>query len=115
MQINRGRHGPCPPRGQTATAIALACCGFNVVLVDKRPGAIHERTDAPAFKHHRRTNARVFVLGQGRRDDGANGIIVICGDGGARGDIPHGCCGAAAAATADDHDASDSGAADILC
>jgi len=48
-------------------------------------------SDARAFEQHRHADVRAFVLGRGRRDDGADCIIV--GNSGARGD----CCNCAAA------------------
>ena len=50
-------------RGRTATAAALTHHGFDVVVVAKRSGTIHECADARAFEHHRCTNICVFVLG----------------------------------------------------
>jgi hypothetical protein len=41
-------------------------------------------------------DVRVFDPGQGRRDDSADGIVVVGRDGGARGNVHHGCRCAAA-------------------
>jgi len=62
------------------------CGGFT--------GTVRECTDAHAFERHQRADVRVFVIGRGRRDDSADGIV---GDGGARGDVHRGCQCAAAA------------------
>ena len=53
-------------------------------------GTVRECADALAFERHRRADVRAFVLGRGRRDDSADGIVVIGSDGGARGDVHHG-------------------------
>ena len=45
-------------------------------------GTVRECADAHAFERHQRTNVRVFVIGQGRRDDSADGIVVSGRDGG---------------------------------
>ena len=112
--INRGRHGPRAPRGQTATAAALARSEFDIVLVDERSDTVCKRANACAFKCHQRADVPVFVLGQGWRDNGADGIVVVGGDGGIHGDIHHGRRGAG---NNDDSAANDanSGADDILC
>ncbi len=62
------------------------------------------------MRHHQRADVPVFVLGRGRRDDSANGIVVGGSNGGARGDIHHGC--RCAAATGND---ADGDADDIVC
>ncbi len=62
-----------------------------------------------AFERHRRADVRVFVLGRGRRDDSADGIVVVGSDGGARGDVHRG--HRCAAAASDDAD----GNADDIC
>jgi hypothetical protein len=49
-------------------------------------------SDACAFKRHRHADVRAFVLGQGRRDEGADCIVV--GNSGARGDVHRGHRGA---------------------
>ena len=65
--------------GVTVLVPHLARCRFNiVVVVTMLSCAVHKRADACAFK-------RAFVLGQGRRDDGANNVIV--GNSGSRGDV----------------------------
>ncbi len=45
-------------------------------------------SDARAFKRHQHADLPTFVLGRGRRDDGADCVIV--GNSGARGDVHHG-------------------------
>jgi hypothetical protein len=45
-------------------------------------------SDTRAFEHHRHANARAFVLGQGRKDDCADCVVV--GNSGARGDVHRG-------------------------
>ncbi len=62
------------------------------------------RFNAHAFERHRRADVRIFVIGRGRREDNADGIVVIGSDGGAREDVYRGCQCAAAAA---DDDVSD--------
>ncbi len=59
------------------------CIGFT--------GTVRECTDTHAFKCHQRANVRVFIIGQGWKDDSANGIVVVGSDGGARGDVHRGC------------------------
>ena len=49
-------------------------------------------SDARAFERHRHSDVRAFVLGRGRRDDGADCVIV--GNSGARGDVHRGRRGA---------------------
>ena len=49
-------------------------------------------SDARAFDRHRHADVRAFVLGRGRRDDGADCVIV--GNSGAHGDVHRGRCGA---------------------
>ncbi len=88
------------------------CGGFT--------GTVHECADAHTFERHRRVDVHVFVLGQGRRDNSADGIVVVGSDGGARGDVHRGCqCAAAAdndAANKDTADADGNGDRDdIVC
>jgi hypothetical protein len=45
-------------------------------------GTIHKCANARAFKCHRHAKIRVFVLGQGWRDDSVGGIVVGGSDGG---------------------------------
>ncbi len=52
--------------------------------------AVRKYADARAFTRHRFADIRAFVLGQGRRDDGADGIVV---GGDSSGDVHHGSCG----------------------
>ncbi len=58
-------------------------------------------TDAPTY-------ASFFVLGCGQRDDSADGIVVVVGDGGTRGDFHRGRRGSA-------KDYGDADCDDILC
>jgi hypothetical protein len=107
-QFNGGHHGPCAPRGLTATAAALAPCGFDVVAVAERSGAVRKCANARAFKRLQRASVRVFVLGQGQRDNSADGIVVVGGGGGARGNVHPGRRGAA-------DDCGDADCNNILC
>ncbi len=76
------------------------CGGFT--------GAVRECADAHAFERHRRADVCVFVIGRGRRDDSADGIVIVGSDGGACGDVHRGCqCTAAAADDAADNDTAD--------
>ncbi len=87
----------------SATAAArwqqrVGCGGFT--------GTVRECADAHAFKRNQRANVHIFVIGQGRRDDSADSIVVVGSDGGARGDVHRGCqCAAAANDDAADDDA----------
>jgi alpha-beta hydrolase superfamily lysophospholipase len=54
----------------------LARRGFDVIVFDEQSCAICKHADAHAFECHRCADVRAFVLGQGRRDDGANGVVV---------------------------------------
>ena len=62
------------------------------------------------MRRHQRADVRVFVLGQGRREDSANGIVIVGSDGGARGDVHR---GRRCAATANKD--ADGDADDIVC
>ncbi len=62
--------------------------------------------------HHQHADVRVFVLGRGRRDDSANGIVVVGRDGGAHGNVHRGRRCAATVATKDN---ADGNANDIIC
>ena len=64
------------------------CGGFT--------STVRECAVAHAFERHRRADVRAFVLGRGRREDSADGIVVVGSDGGARGDVH---CGRQCAAT----------------
>ncbi len=65
-------------------------------------GTVCECTDVHTFKRHQRANVRVFVLGQGWRDDSVDSIIVVGSNGVARGNVHRGCqCAAAANNDAD--------------
>ena len=54
----------------------LARRGFDVVVFTKLSCAIRKHADVRAFVGHQRADVRVFVLGQGRRDDGTNSVVV---------------------------------------
>ena len=89
-----------------ARSAAAAHSAMGTVLWQQRggcgrfTGTVRDCAGTHAFKRHRRANVRVFILGQGRRDDSADGIIVVGSDGGARGDVH--CCRQCAAAANDD-------------
>ena len=74
---------------------------------DPAPSA-NAPTHAPSNATDAPTYASFFVLGRGRRDDGADGIVVVGGGGGAHGDVHHGRRG-----SADDY--GDADCDDILC
>jgi len=80
------------------------CCGGFT-------GTVRECANARAFKRYQRADVRIFVLGRGRRDDSADGIVVVGSNGGARGDVHRGRRCAAAAADDADGNADD----DIVC
>ncbi len=88
------------------------CGGFT--------GTVHKCADAQAFERHRCANVRIFVIGQGRKDDSADGIVVVGSDGGAHGDVHRGRqCAAASNDDAVDDDTADANADgdgdDIVC
>ena len=89
-------------------------------------GAVRKCANARAFECRRRANVRIFVLGQGRMDNSANGTVVVGSDGGARGDVHRGrqCAAVVGDETADDDTADadgdgdgdgDGDADDIVC
>ena len=59
------------------------------------------------MRRHQRADVRVFILGRGRRDNSANGIVIISSNGGARGDVHRGRRCATAANNNADGDAND--------
>ena len=61
-------------------------------------------TDAHAFERHQHADVRAFILGRGRRDNGADCVIV--GNSGARSDVHRGRRGA---------DEAEGGADDTIC
>ena len=61
---------------------------------DPAPSA-NAPTHAPSNATNAPTYASFFVLGQGRRDDSADGIVVIVGSSGAHGDVHRGRRGSA--------------------
>jgi hypothetical protein len=61
-------------------------------------GTVRECTNARTFKRNRRTNIRVFVLGQGQRDNSVNSIVIVGSKDVAREDVHCGWRAAAAAA-----------------
>ena len=52
-------------------------------------------THAPSNATNAPTYTSFFVLGQGRRDDGADGIVVVVSGSSAHGDVHRGRCGSA--------------------
>ncbi len=64
----------------------LARRGFNVIVFAEQSCAVCKHADARAFECHQCADVCAFVLGQGRRDDGADGVVV--GDSG--GDVHRG-------------------------
>ncbi len=77
---------------------------------------VRECVDAHAFECHQRVYVRVFVIGQGWRDNSADGIVVVGSNGGARGDVH--CGGQCTAAANDDAAANadaDADGDDIIC
>ncbi len=86
------------------------CGGFT--------GTLRECANAHAFKRHQLANVRVFVIGQGRRDNSPNVIVVIGSDGGAYGDVHRSrqCAAAADDYAANEDTANDDGDGDnIVC
>ncbi len=79
-----------------------SCGGFT--------DTVRECAYARAFKRHQRADVRVFVLGQGRRDDSVEDIVVVCSNSAAHGDVHRG----RRCAAADDADADGDGD-DIVC
>ena len=80
----------------------LARRGFDVVVFTRLSCAVRKHTDARAFERHQCADVRAFVLGQGWRDDGADGVVV----GNSGGDVHRGGRGT---------DDGDGNADDILC
>jgi hypothetical protein len=83
------------------------------------PGTVRKCADARAFDCHRHADVRIFVLGQGWRDDSAD-IVVVGSDGGARGDVHRGRrCAASTGNDAADDDTANANvigdADDIIC
>ena len=83
-------------------------------------GTVRDCANAHAFKRHRRANVRIFVIGRGRREDSADGIVIVGSDGGAREDVHRGCqCAAAAEDDVSDNNTADANASDdgnnIVC
>ena len=56
------------------------------LVIAQRSSTVREQEHAKAgdFELHLRVDERAFVLGQGRRDDGAVSVVVVGGDGGAQ-------------------------------
>jgi hypothetical protein len=54
----------------------LARCGFDVVVFTELSCAVRKYADARDFERHQCADVCAFVLGQGRRDDGTDGIVV---------------------------------------
>ncbi len=64
----------------------LARRRFDVVVFTVLSCAVRKYADARAFERLRLAGIRAFVLGQGRRDNSADGIVV----GDSSGDVHHG-------------------------
>ncbi len=81
-------------------------------------GTVQECANVHALKCHQCADVRVFLLGQGRRDNSTNGIVVVRNNGSARGDVHRGrqCAAANDDNNADDNTADANGNADdIVC
>ncbi len=76
------RGGGAQRNGGSAVAQHGGCGGFT--------GTVRECADACAFECHRCADVRVFVLGQGRRDDSVDGIVVVGSNGTIRGNVYRG-------------------------
>jgi hypothetical protein len=77
------------------------CGGFT--------GTVRKCADPHAFKRQQRAKVHVFVIGQGWRDNSADGIVAVGSNGGARGDVHRGSQCAAAA----NNDAAAANTADV--
>ena len=73
-------------------------------------GTVRECANTHAFERHRRADIRLFVFGQGWRDDSVDSIVGVSSDGVARGDVHRGRRCAAA-----DNDDADGDADVIVC
>ncbi len=72
---------------------------------------VRDCADEHAFKSHRRADVRIFSIGQGRREDSADGIVVVGSDGGAHEDVHRSRqCAAAANDGVSDDDTADADA-----
>jgi hypothetical protein len=60
----------------------LAHRGFDVIVFAKQSCTVCRHADARAFECHQCADVRAFVLSQGWRDDGADGVVV--GDSGGK-------------------------------
>ena len=67
----------------------LPCRGFDIVIFAELSCAIRKHADARAFECHQCADVHAFVLGQGRRDYGADGIVI----GNSGGDVHRDCDG----------------------
>ncbi len=83
-------------------------------------GTVRECANAHAFERYRRANVRVFVLGRGRSDNSADGIVVVGSNSSACGYVHRGrqCVAAVGDDAADNNTAAangDGNADDIVC
>ena len=82
------------------------CCGFT--------GTVRECAKAHAYECHRHANARVFVIGRGRREDSTDGIVAVGSGGSTCGDVHRGrqCAAAAKDEVSDNNTANGDGNGD---
>ena len=71
--------------GATVLVPHLARRGFDVVIFTELSCAVCKHADARAVERNRCADVRAFTLSQGRRDDGADGIIVGASSGDVQG------------------------------
>jgi hypothetical protein len=98
--VPHGAELPLPPPSPAADS-TLSPLSDPALSANAPTHAPSNATDAPTY-------ASFFVLGRGWRDDGADGIVVIGGNGGARSNVHRGRRG-----SADDY--GDADCDDILC
>ena len=98
--VPHGAELPPPPPLPAADSTLSPLLSDPALSANALTHAPSNATDAPTY-------ASFFVLGRGRRDDGADGIVVV-GGGGAHGDVHRGRRG-----SADDY--GDADCDDILC
>ncbi len=76
-RLQRQRRWRCNQSAAVAHSVTAAawweqrggCGGFT--------GTVSKCTNARAFERHRRANVRIFVFGQGWRDNSVDGIVVV--------------------------------------
>ena len=84
---------PRAPRGQTTAAAAHACRRLDAIMFAKRSGDFRKRANAHAFECPQ-CAACTIVFGQGlMRDDSADDVVIVFGNGNARGNVHYGCRG----------------------